>query len=97
MWVKLAELEPAYTGRAVVVETDPTRERESERPWDKAKRTHWFWSEVWKVRKRILAGPARRADRQPARLRDAAVHDERLRPGHPEQGGVDPVGAGASA
>ena len=51
MWVKLAELEPAYTGRAVVVETDPTREREGERPWDKARRTHWFWSEVWKVRK----------------------------------------------
>jgi ATP-binding cassette subfamily C protein LapB len=51
MWVKLAELEPAYTGRAVVVETDPTREREGERPWDKAKRSHWFWSEVWKVRK----------------------------------------------
>ena len=39
MWVKLAELEPAYTGRAVVVETDPTREREGERPWDEAKRT----------------------------------------------------------
>jgi ATP-binding cassette subfamily C protein LapB len=50
-WIKLAELESAYTGRAVVVETDPTREREGERPWDKAKRSHWFWSEVWKVRK----------------------------------------------
>jgi ATP-binding cassette subfamily C protein LapB len=51
MWVKLADLEPAYTGRAVVVESDPTRERENERPWDKARRTHWFWSEVWKVRR----------------------------------------------
>ena len=50
-WVKLAELESAYTGRAVIVETDPTREREGERPWDKAKRSHWFWAEVWKVRK----------------------------------------------
>ena len=50
-WVKLEDLEGAYTGRAVVVETDPTRERAGERPWDKAKRTHWFWSEVWKVRK----------------------------------------------
>ncbi len=50
-WIKLVELEPVYTGRAVVVETDPTREREGERPWDKAKRSHWFWSEVWKVRK----------------------------------------------
>ena len=50
MWVSLAELEPAFTGRAVFVESDPTREREGERPWDKAKRSHWFWSEVWKVR-----------------------------------------------
>lgn len=51
MWVPAAELQPAFTGRAVVVEPDPTREREGERPWDKAKRTHWFWSEVWKVRR----------------------------------------------
>src|SRR5437763_1683708 len=51
IWVKLAELESAYTGRAVVVETDPTRERENERPWDEAKRRHWFWSEIWKVRR----------------------------------------------
>ena len=50
-WIKLEELEPVYTGRAVIVEPDPTREREGERPWDKAKRSHWFWSEVWKVRK----------------------------------------------
>jgi ATP-binding cassette subfamily C protein LapB len=51
MWIKIAELEPYYTGRAVVVETDPTRERENERPWDEAKRRHWFWSEIWKVRR----------------------------------------------
>jgi ATP-binding cassette subfamily C protein LapB len=51
MWVKLEEIESAYTGRAVVVETDPTRERENERPWDEAKRRHWFWSEIWKIRR----------------------------------------------
>jgi len=51
MWVKLADIDPVYTGRAVIVESDPTRERENERPWDKARRTHWFWSEVWKVRR----------------------------------------------
>ena len=51
MWVALDELENAFTGRAVFVESDPTRERETERPWDKAKRAHWFWSEVWKVRR----------------------------------------------
>jgi ATP-binding cassette subfamily C protein LapB len=50
-WVALEELEPAYLGRAVLVEADPTKEREAERPWDKARRTHWFWSEVWKVRR----------------------------------------------
>jgi ATP-binding cassette subfamily C protein LapB len=51
MWVKLADLAGAYTGRAVIVESDPTRERANERPWDKARRTHWFWSEVWKERR----------------------------------------------
>ena len=51
MWVALGDIEPAYTGRAVYVETDPTRERESERPWDVARRKHWFWSEIWKVRR----------------------------------------------
>jgi ATP-binding cassette subfamily C protein LapB len=51
MWVKLEEIETAFTGRAVVVEADPTKERSDERPWDKAKRRHWFWSEVWKIRR----------------------------------------------
>ena len=51
MWVALKQIEPAYTGRAVVVEADPTQERLSERPWDEARRKHWFWSEVWKVRR----------------------------------------------
>jgi len=51
MWVPAADLDPVFTGHAIAVEADPTREREGERPWDKARRTHWFWSEVWKVRK----------------------------------------------
>ena len=51
MWVAIDQLEPAFTGAAVVVEADPTRERAGERPWDKVRRTHWFWSEVWKARK----------------------------------------------
>ncbi|MEO6247255.1 MAG: type I secretion system permease/ATPase [Sphingomicrobium sp.] len=50
MWTELDQLEPIFTGHAIVVETDPTRERLAERPWDEAKRKHWFWSEVWKVR-----------------------------------------------
>jgi ATP-binding cassette subfamily C protein LapB len=51
LWVPAAELKPVFTGRAVMVEPDPTKERESERPWETARRTHWFWSEVWKVRR----------------------------------------------
>ncbi|MDP9422341.1 MAG: type I secretion system permease/ATPase [Pseudomonadota bacterium] len=51
MWVPVSEIEPAFTGNAIVVEADPTQERAGERPWDKIRKTHWFWSEVWKVRK----------------------------------------------
>ncbi|MCY7398708.1 MAG: type I secretion system permease/ATPase [Sphingomonas bacterium] len=51
MWVAVDQIEPAFTGEAVVVEADPTRERAGERPWDKVRRQHWFWSEVWKVRR----------------------------------------------
>ena len=51
MWVAIAELEPVFTGEAVVVEADPTHERAGERPWDKLRRQHWFWSEVYKVRR----------------------------------------------
>ena len=51
LWVPVDELKARYSGRAIIAQADPTRERENERPWDKAKQTHWFWSEVWKVRK----------------------------------------------
>jgi ATP-binding cassette, subfamily C, bacterial LapB len=51
MWVPVSDFEDAFTGNAVAVEPDPTAERAGERPWDEARRTHWFWSEVWKVRK----------------------------------------------
>jgi len=51
MWVPVSDLDPVFTGHAIAVEPDPTSERAGERPWDKVRRTHWFWSEVWKVRK----------------------------------------------
>jgi ATP-binding cassette subfamily C protein LapB len=51
LWVSVDEIEPVFAGQAVVVEPDPTQERAGERPWDKVRRTHWFWSEVWKVRR----------------------------------------------
>ena len=50
-WVKLDDLQKVFTGRAVAVEPDPAREREGERPWDRIKRSHWFWSEVLKERR----------------------------------------------
>jgi ATP-binding cassette subfamily C protein LapB len=49
--VPAAYLDPVFTGHAFAVEADPTRESEGERPLDKARRTHWVCSEVWKVRK----------------------------------------------
>lgn len=50
-WIPLDQLSDDYDGAAVLVEPDPTRDRESERPWQKAARVHWFWSEVRKVRR----------------------------------------------
>jgi len=51
VWIDLLTLEATYKGTAVIVEPDPTRDRENERPWAKAARAHWFWSEIWKVRR----------------------------------------------
>src|SRR5690349_15129078 len=53
--VRLVETVPAFTGRAIVVEPDLTRERENERSWDEARRRHWFWAETWKVRREFWA------------------------------------------
>ncbi|HEX5775216.1 MAG TPA: type I secretion system permease/ATPase [Caulobacteraceae bacterium] len=53
-WADLARLEETYKGSAVLIEADPTRDRENERPWAKAARTHWFWSEVWRVRRSFM-------------------------------------------
>lgn len=53
-WVVREALAADYDGAAILVEPDPTRDRESERPWQKASRTHWFWSEVRKVRRQFL-------------------------------------------
>ena len=50
LWIERSELAAAYAGRAVLVEADPTAERENERPFDALKRRHWFWSEAWRTR-----------------------------------------------
>ena len=53
-WVPVELLDTHFSGEAFAVDLDPTMEREGERPWDKAVRIHWFWSEVWKVRRSFL-------------------------------------------
>jgi len=50
IWMPLDDLIADYDGSAILVEPDPTGEREGERPWQKAARAHWFWSEMRKVR-----------------------------------------------
>ncbi|WP_343345348.1 type I secretion system permease/ATPase [Sphingomicrobium sp. XHP0239] len=50
LWIDRAELANAYVGRAVRVEADPTAERANERPFDRATKRHWFWSEIWRAR-----------------------------------------------
>jgi ATP-binding cassette subfamily C protein LapB len=54
VWTPAAGLAEAFDGQAVCVEPDPSQEREGERPWQRAARAHWFWSEVWKVRRAFL-------------------------------------------
>ncbi|MGL5839161.1 MAG: type I secretion system permease/ATPase [Sphingorhabdus sp.] len=54
VWVSRSALESVYAGQALIVDPDPGRDREGERPWEAARRNHWFWHEVWKVRKSFL-------------------------------------------
>jgi ATP-binding cassette subfamily C protein LapB len=54
LWVDMSTLEAVYGGQATIVDADPSRDREGERPWEKVRRNHWFWHEVWKVRKSFL-------------------------------------------
>ena len=81
----------------MVVEADPSRERLNERPWDKAARTHWFWSEVWKVRREFWPVMLAALVVNLLALALPLVHDERLRPRHPEQGRSRPCGCWRSA
>lgn len=49
-WTPRASLMPFLTGPAIRIDADPTAERAAERPWERAVRQHWFWSEAWKMR-----------------------------------------------
>lgn len=52
--IDLETLAALYADQGVIIRHDPTKETARERPWDDAKRTHWFWSEVWKERDQYL-------------------------------------------
>jgi ATP-binding cassette, subfamily C, bacterial LapB len=43
-------LEDFYSGQGVIIRHNPANESARERPWARAKKAHWFWSEVWKER-----------------------------------------------
>ncbi|MGB5076786.1 MAG: type I secretion system permease/ATPase [Sphingorhabdus sp.] len=43
-------LEAYYSGEGVIVRHDPAHASQRERPWDKVRKSHWFWSEVWSQR-----------------------------------------------
>ncbi len=51
LWIEAGEFTQRFTGHAVLVEPDPTQEREGERPWQRRARAHWFWGEIWRVRR----------------------------------------------
>jgi ATP-binding cassette, subfamily C, bacterial LapB len=43
-------LEAAYSGQGIIVRHNPATEMVRERPWESVRKSHWFWSEVWKER-----------------------------------------------
>ena len=54
IWVDQAGIAAEFSGNILLVEADPSQDREGERPWQKAARTHWFWGEFSKVRRSFL-------------------------------------------
>lgn len=52
-WEPLADLESAFGGWIATVHGDATALREGAQPWLVTARGHWFWSEVWKLRRRF--------------------------------------------
>ncbi len=52
--VNRKELEGVCLGQGMIVRHNPAMESARERPWDKVKKAHWFWSEVWEERDQYL-------------------------------------------
>ncbi len=53
VWEPHGTLETAYGGWIATVFGDPTAIRDAAQPWHAAARTHWFWSEAYKLRHRV--------------------------------------------
>ncbi|MDE2412463.1 MAG: ATP-binding cassette domain-containing protein [Sphingomonadales bacterium] len=52
-WEPLAGLEADYAGWIATVFGDPSAQRAEGQPWEVGARSHWFWSEVAKLRRRF--------------------------------------------
>jgi ATP-binding cassette subfamily C protein LapB len=50
-WMPSSAFSDRFTGEALVVMADHGRERAEERPWDEQARRHWFWREIWRMRR----------------------------------------------
>jgi ATP-binding cassette subfamily C protein LapB len=51
VWVSEATAQEQYGGQAMAVSADTTAIQAEQRPWDQAAKRHWFWSELYRVRK----------------------------------------------
>lgn len=52
-WEDLATIEAAYDGWHAIVFGDPSALRDASQPWELSARSHWFWSELAKLRRRF--------------------------------------------
>ncbi|SNT12547.1 type I secretion system permease/ATPase [Sphingopyxis indica] len=51
VWTGEKTVEEIYAGEAIGVAADPTSVRADERPWDEMAKRHWFWGEVYRMRR----------------------------------------------
>lgn len=50
-WESLESLASSYDGWIATIFGDPTAIRQAGQPWQESARAHWFWSEVYKLRR----------------------------------------------
>jgi ATP-binding cassette subfamily C protein LapB len=51
LWTARESLQDIFDGRAITIWPDHQKERTAELSWDQQAKRHWFWQEVWRVRK----------------------------------------------